>query len=81
MRVPVADTRPPAKYSAAADPWMQITFTIDLEHFRALRDRAEAKHLTVSGLVRESVIDSLAVIGTPPRENPISPQTLSLERS
>jgi len=63
MNVPETETKPATKHSVAGDPWMQITFTIDTEHYRALRDRAEAEDLTVPGFVRKSVIDSLEAAG------------------
>ena len=55
MIVSVTGGKPAEKHSAAGDPWIQITFTIDTEHYRALRDRAEAEDLTVPGFVRKSV--------------------------
>jgi hypothetical protein len=35
--------------------WIQVTFTLDPEHYRTLWQRAEKEHRTVSGFVRESV--------------------------
>ena len=58
----IEGTKPQAKAPAPAGTWMQITFTLDSEHFRALWARAGQKGLTVPDLVRESVIDFLEEI-------------------
>jgi hypothetical protein len=49
----------PAKGQMPDGTWVQITFTLGTGQYRALRDRAEAERLTVPGLVRETVMDSL----------------------
>ena len=36
--------------------WIQITFTLDPEHYRALWERAEEEHRTIAGFVRERVV-------------------------
>lgn len=43
----------------SGEPWIQITFTLDVGHYRALWDLAEVEHLTVAGLARQSVINFL----------------------
>ena len=59
MSTLVTDTQPSSKHSTEGETWMQITFTMDPEHYRALRARAEEEGLSVPGFVRESVMDSL----------------------
>lgn len=49
----------PPKVQPEACTWMQITFTLDHEHYRKLWERAEAEHRSVPSLVHESVIDFL----------------------
>lgn len=44
---------------SSGSSWMQITFTIDLERYRLLLDKAEEAHLTVPSLVREIVEEAL----------------------
>ena len=55
-------TKPPAEASGPAGTWIQITFTLDSEHYRTLWRRAEEEHRTVPSLVRESVVDFLEEI-------------------
>lgn len=50
---------PFAECLTSGSSWMQITFTLDVDLYRMLRDRAEAERLTVPGFVRESVTDAL----------------------
>ena len=50
----------PAKYQAPEGAWIQITFTLDPEHYRMLWERAEDEHRTIPSFVRESVINSLS---------------------
>ena len=52
----------PAKYQAPEGTWIQITFTLDPEHYRTLWERVEEEHRTIPGFVRESVIDFLEEI-------------------
>ncbi len=42
-----------------AGTWIQITFTLDPEHYRTLWQRAEDEHRTIPALARESMIDFL----------------------
>ena len=51
--------RPQEIKNTPEDPWIQVAFTLDLESYRKLRDRAEAEHLTLQGFVRESVMEFL----------------------
>jgi len=39
--------------------WIQITFTLDSEHYRMLWEKAEKESRTVPALVRDTVIKSL----------------------
>ncbi len=48
--------------------WIQITFTLDPEHYHALWQRAEEEHRTLPGLARESVIDHLEEIRNAARQ-------------
>jgi hypothetical protein len=49
----------PAEAHAFEGTWIQITFTLDAEHYRALWERAEAEHRTIPAFVRETVTEAL----------------------
>ena len=49
----------PAKLPAPASTWIQISFTLDPEHYQILWERAEGEHRTIPDLVRESVTEAL----------------------
>gem|GEM_PF-2711085 len=44
---------------APAGTWIQITFTLDPEHYRTLWQRAEEERRTIPALARESMMDYL----------------------
>ena len=67
-------TKPLAKVPATAGTWIQITFTLDPEHYRVLWERADDLHRTIPGFVRESVISFLGEI------NNASPKTTFLRK-
>ena len=52
-------SKAPAKPKAPEGTWVQITFTLDNEHYQRLWERAEEEHRTVPGFVRESVVEFL----------------------
>ena len=56
----VAETSPVLPGHPMSDgTWVQITFTLDPEHYQILWERAEEEHRTLSCLAREAVIDYL----------------------
>ena len=59
MIKPIEKKESLAGVPAPANTWIQITFTLDPEHYRTLWGRAEKEHRTISSLVRESVMDFL----------------------
>ena len=52
----------PGKCPVPEGTWIQITFTLDPAHYRALWLRAEEEHRTVADLVRETMTGSLEKI-------------------
>jgi hypothetical protein len=58
--------KPPLKTPAPEGTWVQITFTLDTEHYHALWQRAEAERRTIPAFVRSAVMDVLQYL---PRES------------
>ena len=57
QNVPESSTAP-EKGPVPEGTWIQITFTLDPDDYRALWERAEEEHLTITSLVRQRVMDS-----------------------
>lgn len=55
----IEQIKSPAKVPASEGTWIQVTFTLDPEHYRTLWQRAEEEHRTLPGLIRDSVIGFL----------------------
>ena len=49
----------PVEYPEPEGSWIQITFTLDPEHYKMLWEQAEQARLTVSSFVRQKIMDSL----------------------
>lgn len=47
------------RFQKMESTWIEITFTLDPEHYRLLWERVEDEHRTIPGFVRASVVDAL----------------------
>jgi len=58
----MTESKAPVNSATPEGTWMQISFTLDTEHYQMLWKRAEEAHLTIPDFVRESVVDALKKI-------------------
>jgi hypothetical protein len=54
-----SESKPATEGLSDGSTWAQITFTLDIEHYRMLWNLADEEHRPISSFVRESVIDFL----------------------
>ena len=59
MRSLMEAPKVPGKCPTQEGAWIQITFTLDPEHYRILWERAGEERRTIPSFVRESVISLL----------------------